>query len=115
MELKKAIENHRKMWNWIADETEKQKRAVDKWEYYFAMKIFSKNIPFENCYCCEYTIINQRDSCNNCIVKWTDGGCMKTENSEYRKWVNAKFRGDYKQAAKLARIIANLPERECNL
>lgn len=42
MELKKAIENHRKMWNWIADETEKQKRAVDKWEYYFAMKIFLK-------------------------------------------------------------------------
>ena len=30
MTREEAIENHRKMWNWIADETEKRKRKVKK-------------------------------------------------------------------------------------
>lgn len=35
MTRKEAIENHRKMWNWIADETVKQQRKVLKSEYPF--------------------------------------------------------------------------------
>ena len=42
-----AIAEHRKMWNWIADETEKLKRRVGEREYFLAMGI--RKIPFVEC------------------------------------------------------------------
>ena len=33
MTKQEAIENHRKMWEWIAEETQKQRRCVSKAEY----------------------------------------------------------------------------------
>ena len=41
-----AIANHRKMWNWIADETMKRKCKVEKWDYFKAHGI--TDIPSAN-------------------------------------------------------------------
>lgn len=54
LEFDEAIENHRKMWNWIADETEQRKEIVTKEDYFAENKI--QDDVFENCYACEYGI-----------------------------------------------------------
>lgn len=38
-----AIANHRRKWNWIADETLKQKRRVEEWDFFKAHGI--REIP----------------------------------------------------------------------
>lgn len=56
MELtrEEAISEHRKMWNWIADEIEKEKRDGIQWlkNKYCAQN----NLELRSdCFCCEYT------------------------------------------------------------
>lgn len=106
-----AIANHRKMWNWIADETEKRKHIVLKSDY------FKENdIPedvFERCYCCEYggqesgryTGITK---CSYCPIDWGVDNCEEGY-SAYSGWT---YCDDWQSAAKYARKIANLPARE---
>lgn len=107
-----AISEHRKMWNWIADETENHKRKVLKIEYFLTMGI--NDIPFNECYCCEFN--EQNDSydsyCgNNCIINWESGmGCMR---SYFFRWIVCDSK-NWQEATRLARIIANLPERKEN-
>lgn len=107
-----AIENHRKMWNWIADETELWQRKVYKEDYFEKNKI--KNAPYLKCYCCEYNIRNNRLYCGeNCIVNWENTDIIENTkdctNSYYEDWCCEE---DWQEAARLARIIANLPERK---
>lgn len=105
-----AISEHRKMWNWIADETEKQKRKVYKDEYFY--KIGIENAPKNMCHCCEFN--EQKGSYNsycgnNCIIDWKSYmGCM---GSYFLEW---HIIDDWQESTRLARIIANLPERKEN-
>lgn len=100
-----AITEHRKMWNWIANMTEKLKRKIEKEEYFFAMRI--KDIPRMECYCCEYND-HYMPCANTCIINWgEDKGCM---GSYFVEWDS--ITDDWRYAARLARIIANLPERK---
>lgn len=100
----RAIAEHRKMWNWIADETEKLKRKVEKSDYFNAMGI--DDIPDNECYCCEFNVYHPDYCDEHCIIDW---GCDKwCLNSYFKKWL---FTYDWQEAARLARIIANLPER----
>ena len=102
-----AIAGHHKMWNWIADETEKLKRKVEKEEYFREIGIY--DIPCMECYCCEFSNHNMFSCDEHCIIDWGDGnGCM---DSYYKEWFHAI---DWKEAARLAKIIANLPERKTN-
>ena len=124
-----AIEQHRKLWRWIADETKKQGRIVDKNEYFEAMGIDEKDIPFNDCYCCEFDI-QARDvesfcgHCEKCPLDWGAGYepgyifalCSEikyTSNSieagYFEQWQDTR---SFKVAAFLARIIAELPEKE---
>ncbi len=107
-----AIANHRKMWNWIAEETLKQKRKVKKLEYFKAHGITGLDIPFGECYCCEYT--NMR--CPDCPVKWGGewGSCEGKNHRSDVKGLYALWRRefDYLKSAELAKQIAELPERE---
>lgn len=118
MELTKseAIANHRKMWNWIADETLKRKRTVRKWDYFRAHEISGLDIPRHQCYCCEYTSNGVYLNCRNCPIVW--GGeintCMDRDNFDddkelYSLWCDEP---DYIKSAELARRIAELPERK---
>lgn len=49
--------HHRKMWNWIADQTLRLKKKVLKQEYFIAMRIPKNKMPCSLCYCCQYNII----------------------------------------------------------
>ena len=103
-----AIAWHHKMWNWIADETEKLKRKVIKYEYFDTMRIH--DIPLNECYCCEFNRRSNSYHCaNNCIINW--GKNLGCTDSCFSEWANTY---DWKKAARLARIIANLPERKTN-
>lgn len=135
-----AIQNHRKMWNWIAEEIKKEKNLFkynslsDLKECYFEIN----NLPEIqcNCFCCEYVDKYKggwflRESCMGCPLVWgteeviNDGLCFceglslddemltsyEEERGPYGKCVDAIYDNDYREAARQARIIANLPEK----
>lgn len=112
--FEEAIENHRKMWNWIADETEKREEIVIKQDYFRENEI---DPCIYNCYCCQYAKDNSahgyRD-CKICPIIWRGEfnnyyqiRCTALI-SLYELWHNAD---NWQSAAKYARQIANLPER----
>lgn len=105
-----AIENHRKMWNWIADETEKRKKAVFTEDYFIEHNL---NSCFLYCYCCHYNkYINRSPNCETCPVEWGgETGICTDKDSPYFRFSLTHYY-DYKNAAKYAREIANLPERK---
>ncbi|MDO5399307.1 MAG: hypothetical protein Q4G33_15440 [bacterium] len=98
MTKQEAIENHRKMWRWIAEQTRIRKRIVSKNEYFDTF-----GIPYIStcCYCCEYA----ENTCSNCPIEWNRRYCM---DSEYAKWLYADT---WQEAAHWAEVIAELPER----
>ncbi len=109
-----AIANYRKMWNWIADETLKQERKVEELEYFDAHGI--ENTPYNHCYCCEYDHNQSDTDCSNCPINWGGeyGGCEDRDEScdgrgFYVLWEDET---NYVIAAGIARLIAELPERE---
>ena len=110
MELtrEEAIGLHRKMWRWIAEETEKQKRIVTRKEYFKSMEIEEENIPEFYCYCCEYCELADGD-CELCPILWD--GEKTTCFSDFVTWLSTT---SWQEAAELARKIAELPERKEN-
>ena len=105
-----AIRKHREMWNWIAGETEKQKRCMDKWEYFTSHGITEENLPNMQCFCCEYT---KSEPCGKCPVIWGDTllAACSDPYGEYRLFTEAVRNDNWRISAKYARIIVNLPER----
>ena len=59
-----AIEGHRKMWNWIADEIERQKSecCIPLLKQCYCYK--NKLTLIEDCFCCEYN--NHYIKCQKC-------------------------------------------------
>lgn len=136
-----AIRMHRKMWNWLADETEKQNVSVDKFDFFKAHGIPESKRPLNYCYCCEYVYqttgeeldVNWKtaeelpeDCADICPIDWgaekdcmTDGSifwgvkrdCM-TEGSAFLQWYDTE---EPEARAKIARIIAELPEKNQTL
>ena len=120
MELtkEKAIEEHRKMWNWIADETLKRKHKVNKLTY-FNENLLSDKVR-HNCFLCEYTFQNYFTivftRCRSCPLKWTERPKEEYRLHEcvfsiYSDWQTCNVE-NYELAAALAKRIANLPEIE---
>lgn len=113
-----AIQHHRKMWNWIANETERRKRKVWKSEYFEAMGISGSDIPDGMCYCCEFDR-QQNKICGKCIacpIDWNSKVSKHMCTDKYGYDENGLFMlwfcsWNWKTAARLAREIAELPER----
>lgn len=132
-----AIEEHRKMWNWIADQYEegcaKDIHAL-KSEYMGETEIEGRLL--HNCFCCEYAIekvvgmfSSAKDiasvphRCTQCPVIWGTevySHLFPCEHffSAYKKLKREsceldKLGVDSELCARFARAIANLPEREC--
>lgn len=114
----KAIKLHRQLWNYIADESERTGQMVSK-SYAFYHFGWGYNVK-ALCWCCEYC----NSICSNCPVDWDANSCTGTR-SPYDRWhdmqelclvydgQNADLYKKYlKLYIKLAREIANLPERE---
>lgn len=115
-----AIAEHRKMWRWIAEETEKQKQRVRKQEYLVKHGYYDYlgNIPLNDCFLCDYTFQEGLPDCSLCLLDWDseqeDYMCeRKSENEDgyYCKWYSTSD-NNWQRAAKLAKIIAELPERK---
>lgn len=117
------IFHHRKMWNWIADQTLKLKRKVDKLEYFRAMRTSVNYRPLHLCYCCEFTAVLDKNGtirpiCRRCPIDWKSNAldymCECNSNMDdgdglFTIWLDTY---DYKESAIVARTIANLPEVE---
>lgn len=117
MELtrEQAIEEHRKMWNWIADKIERFERVVSISEYKrMYCYSFGMNDILSSCFMCEYT----NAICRKCPLDWGN------KEGVYAKCLDKYMFGDgmgiyelcknaetWQEQAKLARQIANLPER----
>ena len=104
MTKKEAVENHRKMWRWIAEKTLERKRKVWKYEYFEENKL---DPPINYCFCCEYASQFKMADCVKCPIKWDNGFCM---DSYYLDW--SEWEGSYRGCAYYANAIANLPERK---
>lgn len=115
-----AIKFHRKMWNWIADETERTGEFCDKYNYFKAMKIPDGDRPDSYCYCCEYALQeNDEDAsyCKYCPLNWDSESngfmCLHKKftgdkKGLFRRWLNTY---NIEESIELAREIANLKVR----
>lgn len=117
-----AIALHRQMWNQIADMLEAGEKigfvGTCKQEALDRLGIPRNERPELNCYCCEYNKQNKVDNvCGKCPLNWTgaehawEDSCGFDE-APYQQFCIALNREDYDKATKLAREIANLPERK---
>ena len=110
-ELRKyCIDNHREMWNWLADNPDKVKSDWPGWEKHND-DIFQKKE--ENyCFLCGYISYSTYGDCYSCPIDWgiTDM-CedVYPETSYYTSYCDAIT---HKAKTKYARIIANLPEKD---
>lgn len=119
-----AIKKHRAMWNWIAEQIEKQQRTIDiyilKVNFIKLLGEYTLDIRrYHNCYLCYYS----EGDCNICPLLWpSDAQRLKCELGYkslngysiglYNKCYNLYFEGNWELQAKLCRKIANLPERK---
>ena len=117
-----AIAKHRKMWNWIADQLENpeaQKSVYDLKEEY----CIRNNINIlSHCFCCQYDSIEffndyNVKKCSNCPLKWGTENEYEDYYCEQEDglWITANNLSKlnrFKEAAEVARQIANLPEKE---
>lgn len=120
MTREEAIEAHRKMWNWIADESEKTGKIKNKLDYHVEMGLLKNKeyyYPINGCYICEYAleICDDGYMCDFCPIGWgsKNGNHCNRPGSPFYDWENLSFEeGSISSYAKLARTIANLPLKE---
>lgn len=107
--FEEAVDQHRKMWNWIADSIESfQVNGIEIKEAYM-QEYFPNNSIVCNCSCCEYDRIFGKGTCRYCPIAWEQNGYCGLEYCDFKE---ATLCENYAQAAKIARKIANLPARE---
>ena len=134
-----VIAEHRKMWNAIADYSEKCGRCLGKYEY---LAFYCKDLVVmltNGCFLCTYALHNRgnKSMCEHCLLRWpmdTDGLKKKSYVSGsdflggpsccdfsdlrrpaiglYRSLCLARDEGDALKYARYARIIANLQINE---
>lgn len=115
-----AVAEHRKMWNWIADYLESCKPEElpsniihIKDEYFISNNI--DDVPVSSCYCCDYdmchTVLAYQRRCTACPINWIDSTCTGICGL-YGEILKLNPHEDFKLMSKLAREIANLPEKE---
>ncbi len=124
-----AIQEHRKMWNWIAKNCNRKTSLSIRQLKAMYIKKFNTGSLTNNCFCCEYAgpqVTNSAEHmCDYCPILW---GSERKKNiscfyCEY-KVERADFNGLYSRACRLsnhrhyfmarilARKIANLPSKK---
>lgn len=115
-----AVRRHRKLWNKIAELCtggfgvfEIKGMALNALGYHDAFYY-----PTNRCWACEYAIYNathlhgtNKGICCFCPLKWKTELCHD-KGGEYDIWRRYMRGGNYEKAAEMARVIANLPEKE---
>ena len=104
---KYAIEEHRKMWNWITHQTYLRKEKVKEWEYVINLPRWKRKIieRHNNCFICA----SVKEKCDVCPFIRTDRN-MKDyciyKDSFYYKWYKEN---KWDKAMDYAIDISNLP------
>lgn len=130
MTREQAIEEHRKMWRWIADQYRKGRNEfITGLKVEYITKIFGEEDIRNNCFCCEYAK-NQADiyeceMCDCCPIEWKSHVKLFPCIDRYAE---NDFMGLYgcvslymdvsknrNEIIRLAEEIANLPERVYNI
>ena len=126
---KQTIEEHQRMWRWLAEQTRKKQAAVSKFEYIHEQEKtdpeFTKKIGNNFCFLCKYAEQLRTDKsvsiCDYCIGCWDDDTnwnanvTCETNPDEpdsaglYQKWMDAWSNNDWKQTAAYADQMAELP------
>lgn len=117
-----AVKRHRELWNKIAELCtggfgfgvfEIKGMALNALGYHDAFYY-----PASRCWACEYAIYNaihlhrtNKGICCFCPIKWKTELCHD-KGVEYDMWRRYIQDGNYEKAAEMARVIANLPEKE---
>lgn len=109
---KKAIELHRRLWDWLVQNPMKEKWDWSNWEKNGGDIPKCKN----DCFLCGY-VINQpggadddgNPDCELCPLDWPKGSCVFWDDGGlFNKWAYAKTP---KTKKKYAILIRDLPER----
>lgn len=104
------IDQHRKMWNWIADRIEKAKRSQNiiilKLQWCNLNDVIIKG----SCFACQYAVDKEKDCYNGCLFNWSDLDDFVWCMDGYFQECLCSF--SWQEQAELARKIANLPVRE---
>lgn len=109
MKKSEAIENHRKMWNWIAEQIKEGKCRPGRQIYLkelYIIEYFSGCTFRHNCFLCDYSH-NQSGICEPCPLYWGSSKMFACEDGFYKMWRDTE---NMIEAYNLALIIANLPE-----
>ena len=129
LSYQETIIQHRRMWNWIADKTMESEQCVTKYEYMLHLERNSeqKKIPIHLCFLCDYATLtaymetgktSSDIRCRYCPCVWPGGCCYKNDRQNlrplYTRWIDAHQEQNYKNAAKYARKIADLPAKPEN-
>ena len=129
-----AIKEHRNMWNWIADQYDKDRnsRVSVLKEEYIKERLGGEQHIACNCFACDYafnTMMTVRigrfkyeeERCRYCPFTWVSKEedehsiklrCCPCEN-DGSPYLRVKRAINLKQKSRSAKEIANLPEREC--
>lgn len=116
--LKECVDSHKKLWMWIANETRRKKRKINKIDYFLINHIL--DIPENTCYFCNFVhcvslknnSINLGDPCQFCCPgNWANS--KNTCSHSNTLYTSFTFTSTYnwKKAADLAEQIANIPIR----
>lgn len=131
-----AIENHRKMWNWIADQYELgYEKSIDNLKRVYGDLFYPYKRILGNCFCCDYAGKSYDSDwiaeCSKCPLKWPsdekEGMC--SDGHHFISLKNGRpipsglygvlcdndvgaFKLSKKEKVEIARMIANLPENE---
>lgn len=118
-----VIAEHRKMWNAIADYSEKYGRCLNKREY---LVFYCKDLEVmltNGCFLCTYGLHNRgnKSMCERCLLQWHNKSgsdfpgspsCCNFPDDLYRLLCLARNECDALKYARYARMIANLPINE---
>ena len=133
-----CIRRHRLLWNYVAEQIEEQEEVP--WKYKkeaFEHFEWHNGIMFNYCWACYYCLTKDFEmvddpnaekregylNCHNCLFDWYDRG-NEPWDENYSNFCNNKTtlysrfgelrntNGDWKEAARIAREIANMPVRE---
>lgn len=126
-----CVRRHRLLWNYVADQILEQENASRNYKKE-AFEHFGWSIPigsiFGYCWGCYYDSMKRLEmvddpkhikesevkTCPYCLFNWTsdeNNFCVKY-NTLFNRFMNSKRINDWKEAARIAREIANMPVRE---
>ena len=115
-----TIRRHRELQNKIAELCTSKFRVFEIKYVAFKALGYDDPIEFPNnmCWACEYALYSAiyihrttKGICHFCPLKWKTEPCCD-KGGEYDMWRRYMRDGNYEQAAEMARVIANLPEKE---